>query len=68
MDQLLDFLKEFNLQTILSMGAIMWYFTRDLKQSIDSLHKDMKEMNTRISRVEGSVYGKDIYKHIDEKF
>ena len=67
MDSLLNFLKEFNLQTILSMGAIVWYFTRDLKSSIDSLHEDMQKMNTRVSRLEGTVYGKDIYNHIQDE-
>jgi len=66
MENILDFLKEFNLQTILSMGAIVWYFTRDLKLSIDLLDKDIRNMNTRISRIEGSVYGKEIYNNIEK--
>jgi hypothetical protein len=71
MDQLISFLKEFNIQTILSMGLIMWYFTSDVKKSleikIDKLDNDVREMNSRICRIEGTVYGKDVYKHIDEK-
>lgn len=67
MDKVLDFFKEFNLQTILSMVAVVWYFTREVKNSIDSLHEDMKKMNTRVSRLEGTVYGKEIYNHIDEE-
>jgi len=59
--ELSSFFKEFNLQTIFSMIAIMWYFTRDIKSSIDSLDKDVREMNTRMSRLEGTVYGKDVY-------
>lgn len=61
MEQVLNFLNGFNLQTILSMGALMWYFTRDIKTSIDNLDKDVRVMNTRISRIEGTVYGKDCY-------
>lgn len=65
MEQVFSFLREFNLQNILSLGLIVWYFTRDLKSSIDNLDKDVRAMNTRIGRLEGTVYGKDIYKHID---
>lgn len=64
MDQILAFLKEFNIQTILSLALIVWYFTKDIKNSIDNLDKDIREMNTRVSRLEGTVYGKDVYKEI----
>ena len=67
MDQLLEFLKEFNLQTIISMALIVWYFSRDIKTSIDHVDSDLKAMNTRISRLEGTVYGKDIYNKIDKE-
>ncbi len=66
MDELINLLKEFNIQTIISMGIIVWYFTRDLKSQISLLDKDLQVMNTRISRVEGSVYGKDLYDKFKE--
>ena len=66
MDKVLDFLKEFNLQTIISMAVIVWYFTRDLKKSIDAVDAELRKMNTRVARLEGSVYGKDIYEKISE--
>ncbi len=70
MHELLEFFREFNIQTILSMMLIVWYFTSDLKKSletkIDNLDKDMRQMNTRLSRIEGVVYGKDVYIHVDE--
>ena len=66
MDKIIDFLREFNIQTIFSMALVIWYFTRDLKTSIDNLDHDLKDMNTRIARLEGSVYGTDIYKKIKE--
>jgi hypothetical protein len=62
MTEILDFLKEFNIQNILSMGLIMWYFTRDIKSSIDRLDKDLQGMNTRVSRLEGTVYKTELYK------
>ncbi len=67
MEKVLEFIKEFNLQTIISMAIIVWYFSRDIKSSIDKLDKDLQLMNTRTSRLEGTVYGKDIYTHIKEK-
>lgn len=66
MTEVLDFLKGFNIQTILSMGAIIWYFTRDIKASIDTLDHDIRKMNTRVARLEGTVYGKDIYSNVEE--
>lgn len=62
MQELIAFFKEFNVQTILSLGVIMWYFTRDIKLEIRSIHKDLKGMDIRLSRIEGTVYGKDLYK------
>jgi len=77
MKELTDFLKEFNLQTIISMALIMWYFTRDmkieLKTHIDTLDRDLREMNkelrdmnTRTSRIEGNVYGKEVNQRVKE--
>jgi len=54
------------LQTTISMGLIVWYFTnetrKDLGSQIANLDKDIREMNTRISRLEGTVYGANVYK------
>lgn len=66
MTEIFDFFKAFNIQTILSMGAIIWYFTRDIKSSIDNLDHDLRKMNTRVGRLEGTVYGKDVYNKLDE--
>jgi hypothetical protein len=66
MDTILQFFKEFNLQNIISMIAIMWYFTRDIKKDIEKMSTDLHHMNTRVSRVEGTVYGKDIYEKVKE--
>ena len=73
MQDLMIFFKEFNIQNILSMAIIMWYFTRDIKSQIQELDADLKIMNrdihimnTRVSRMEGTVYGKDMYNQIKE--
>jgi hypothetical protein len=34
MDKFIEILSTFNLPTVLSIGAIFWYFTRDIKQEI----------------------------------
>lgn len=47
MNEALEFIKGFNIQTILSLGLIVWYFTRDIKSSIDKLDADINKMNTR---------------------
>lgn len=62
MDKVIEFLHGFNFQTILSLFVIVWYFSRDIKSSIDSLDKDIREMNTRVGRIEGTVYGTNLYK------
>lgn len=69
MHELMEFFKEFNVQTMMSIGVIMWYFTRDIKKEIAAIHseirgihKDQRFMDIRTSRREGTVYGKDLYK------
>lgn len=65
-NEILEFFKEFNIQTIISIAVIMWYFTRDIKSSIETLDHDLRKMNTRVSRLEGTVFGREIYNKIDE--
>lgn len=36
MDQLLEFLKGFNVQTLLGVALIMWYFTRHIEGKMDA--------------------------------
>ncbi len=68
MDQLISFLKEFNIQTILLIGLIIWCFkTRDSKLSSDRLRKDLILMDMRVSRLEGTVYCKYVYDNPDVK-
>ena len=56
MKDLLDFLREYDIKMVISMIVIMWYFTRDLKMSIERLDIDVRKMSTRISRIEGTLY------------
>ncbi len=66
MKELMDFLREYDIKMVVSMIVIMWYFTRDLKTSIDRLDEDVKKMNTRLCSLEETVYGKDIYMKIED--
>jgi len=62
MHELIDFLKGFDLHTIICIGGAIWFFTRDIKKEIKEIHKEFIFINIRLSRVEGTLYGKDIYK------
>lgn len=66
-EKILNFASQFNVQTLVGMWVIVWYFTRDLKNSINALDKDLREMNSRTSRLEGTVYGHKVYYHIKNK-
>ena len=69
MHELLEFLKQLDIPTILTVVGASWFFTRtikkdihEMKDEIKSIHKEFKFINIRLSRVEGTVYGKDLYK------
>ena len=62
-----EFLNGFNIQMIISMTIILWYFTKEIKTSIQNLDKDIQAMNSRVSRLEGTLYGREVYKNIVEK-
>ena len=34
MTEIFDFLKTFDLHTIIAMGLMIWYFTRDIKNEL----------------------------------
>lgn len=61
MTDIVEFLKGFSLQNIICMIAVMWYFTREVLQKIEVMDRDLRAMNTRLSRTEGTVYGQDLY-------
>ena len=80
MDKILVFFAQFNVQTIIAMIIISWYFVRDIKNEMkileakmdrqsdrtDRLYEMFLQVNTRISRVEGTVYGKEIYEKLKD--
>jgi len=50
MDNLLEFLKGFSLQTIITIVAINGYFSHKTDQKIEKLEIDMKEQGVRIDQ------------------
>lgn len=70
MKELLEFIKTFDIHTLVGTGLLIWYFTKDIKKElsdkIDLVDRDLKKMNTRIGRMEGTVYGKDLYTKVEE--
>jgi hypothetical protein len=80
-EHLIDTVSALNWQAVVGIFVVVWFFTRDLRKSIDglkegqnillaevkSIHSDLKVMNTRISRIEGTVYGEKLYKTLGEE-
>lgn len=46
MDKLVDFFNGFNIQTILAMTAVLWYFTRDIRKEIKKEIDAIRQENT----------------------
>ena len=76
MHEFVALLKDLNMPTILTIIGATWFFNRglrrdikelkeevkDIHEDIKSIHKEFKFINIRLSRTEGTVYGKEIYK------
>lgn len=43
MDQLIEFAKGFNIQTIISIALISWYFTSGMKNEMKSIEAKLEE-------------------------
>jgi hypothetical protein len=46
MDQVIEFLKGFNVQTILSLAVIVWYFNRHVEAKFEKLELKMDSIST----------------------
>jgi hypothetical protein len=51
MDKLLEFLSGFNLQTILTVVVIAWYFVRDIKSEMKMLEAKIDAQAARTDRL-----------------
>jgi hypothetical protein len=73
LEPIIEAVSNLNWQTVIGIFVVVWYFTKDVKKvnedifkELKSIHADLKTMNTRISRVEGTMYGKEIYGKVDK--
>jgi hypothetical protein len=71
--ELVELSKELNLPTLITIFGAVWWANRGLradmkevKDEIKSIHKEFKFINIRVSRLEGSFYGNEIYKQDKE--
>lgn len=51
MDQILEFMKGFNVQTIVSLGIIVWAFTSNLKSEMKLLEAKIDQQAGRTDRL-----------------
>jgi hypothetical protein len=69
MNELVDFLKGFNVQQIISMVVIFWFMTKSFREDIKEIKIDIKDMDRRISHLEGAFTSKSccILNHEQDK-
>lgn len=51
MNEIVGFLEGFNIQTIISMVVVFWYFTRDIKAEMKILEAKMDKQSDRTDRL-----------------
>ena len=50
-----------NLHTLFFFLLSMWWFTKDIRADVKSMKDELHASNTRVSRIEGTVYGRKLY-------
>jgi hypothetical protein len=64
--EVINFIEKLNWQTIVAMFAIGWYFTRDIRVSLNKLDADVRAQGARTDKLyELYCEGR---KEIDQKF
>ena len=43
----------------------MWWFTKDIKREVHEIKEEMRSINVRVGRLEGTVYGRNFYKEAE---
>ncbi len=51
MDEFIDFIRNTNWQTIVALFVIGWYFTKDLREEMHVMRKEMQEQGKRIDHL-----------------
>jgi hypothetical protein len=49
--EILTYLEKMNWQTIIAMFAIGWYFTRDIRISLEKLDNDVRDQGRRTDKL-----------------
>lgn len=65
MDQIVQFLQGFDIQTILSILVIVWLFTRNIKSELKEIKQELKSIDMRLTRVEIRFDERDRYESKD---
>lgn len=51
MDKFIAFLNGFNIQTIITLGGMMWYFNHHMENKIEDLKMDIRRQSERTDRL-----------------
>lgn len=65
-EEIVKLIQLFEIPQLVGCGVIIWFFTRDLRINLQKLTDDFHKMNTRVARLEGTVFGAKIYDSVDE--
>lgn len=70
----IEFLKGFDLQTIISIGIIIWFMNMPIRSSLkkidvrlEKIEAENKDIRTSLNRMEGAFYSKDCCMLKDDK-
>ncbi len=50
-----------NLHTLVFFIITTWWFTKDIQSDVKAMKDELHASNTRVSRIEGTVYGRKLY-------
>lgn len=50
-----------NIHTLFFFIVTTWWFTKDIRSDVKAMKDELHASNTRVSRIEGTVYGRKLY-------
>ena len=59
MKDIVDFVKSFDLHTIIIVGIAFWWLNGNINTKITRLEDKINDMDRRLSRIEGAIYAKN---------
>lgn len=66
-DELCKLVTGLNIQTLLFFLVASWWYTRNLHKELHDVVQELRSSNIRVARLEGTVYGKAVYKDSDKE-